>query len=194
MANPTPSLSLKTILDNDKLTDTHFKEWYQNLRNVLKWKRKDYVLDDPVPPPPSPSACKYLKRSYREHLLDDLEVSYMMLGSMSPELREIYKDLASGYEIAQCLGQLFEEPDYDELLDIYHTHMVSKKRNGDGKGEKMCFKPKGRAFKARRGLTLQDICYYCGGDGHWRRHCPHYLEANTQMEESQASTSGNPNA
>ena len=125
MANPKPILSLKIMLDQDQLSHDHFSEWYRNLRKVLKAKRKDYVLDDPVPAPPPPSASKYLKRNYREHYLDDLEVSYMMLGTMSPDLRVIYQELSSGYEIAQRLRELFKEPDNDELVEIYHGHLGS---------------------------------------------------------------------
>src|SRR3954471_7668375 len=46
------SFVLRTILEKDKLNDTNFTNWYQNLRIVLKQEKKDHVLDNPHPDEP----------------------------------------------------------------------------------------------------------------------------------------------
>ena len=52
MARNLPHLStfaLRSILEKDKLNGTNFTNWYRNLRIILKQKKKDHVLDTPLP-------------------------------------------------------------------------------------------------------------------------------------------------
>ena len=47
--NHNSTMSLRSVLEKDKLTGTNFFDWFQNLRIVLKQERKLYVLDEPLP-------------------------------------------------------------------------------------------------------------------------------------------------
>ena len=47
--NNNSTMSLRSVLEKDKLTGTNFLDWFQNLRIVLKQERKLYVLDEPLP-------------------------------------------------------------------------------------------------------------------------------------------------
>ena len=55
-SNTTPTPSLRSILEKDKLNGTNFLDWYSNLRIVLKQERKEHVLDQPVPNEPTANA------------------------------------------------------------------------------------------------------------------------------------------
>ena len=55
-SNTTSNLSLRSILEKDKLNRTKFLDWYRNLRIVLKQERKEYILDQPVPDEPAANA------------------------------------------------------------------------------------------------------------------------------------------
>ena len=44
----TPTLSLQSVLEKDKLNGTNFLDWYINLRIVLIQERKLYVLNEPI--------------------------------------------------------------------------------------------------------------------------------------------------
>ena len=57
-SNTASNLSLRSILEKDKLNGTNFLDWYRNLRIVLKQERKEHVLDQPVPNEPAASAPK----------------------------------------------------------------------------------------------------------------------------------------
>ncbi|KAD6118945.1 hypothetical protein E3N88_10216 [Mikania micrantha] len=46
------SFALKSILEKDKLNNTNFLEWHRNLKIVLKFAKKHYVLKGPVPNEP----------------------------------------------------------------------------------------------------------------------------------------------
>ena len=48
-SNNASNLSLRSILEKDKLNGTNFFDWYRNLRIVLKQESKEHVLDQPVP-------------------------------------------------------------------------------------------------------------------------------------------------
>ena len=43
------NLSLRSLLDNDKLIGSNFDNWYQKLRIVLEYERILYMIIDPAP-------------------------------------------------------------------------------------------------------------------------------------------------
>ena len=47
-SNTTPTMSLRSILEKDKLNGTNFLDWYKNLKIVLRQERKEYILDQPI--------------------------------------------------------------------------------------------------------------------------------------------------
>ncbi|KAJ9565596.1 hypothetical protein OSB04_001562 [Centaurea solstitialis] len=57
----TNNLSLRSILEKDKLTGSNFLDWEHNLMIVLKHERKWYVLEEPLgeaPPATAPAAAR----------------------------------------------------------------------------------------------------------------------------------------
>ena len=46
------NLSLRSILEKDRLNHNNFMDWYRNLRIVLKQEKLSYVLDDHIPDEP----------------------------------------------------------------------------------------------------------------------------------------------
>ena len=79
-SNITPTMSLRSILEKDKLNGTNFLDWYRNLRIVLKHERKEYILDQPIANDP-----KAQKDAYNKHLNDSTDVTCVMLGCMESE-------------------------------------------------------------------------------------------------------------
>ena len=57
------NLSLRSILDKDRLNFNNFMDWYRNLRIVLKQERKLYVLDEPHPEEPADNAPRAEKNA-----------------------------------------------------------------------------------------------------------------------------------
>ena len=52
----TNTLSLRSLLEKEKLNGTNFLDWFRNLRIVLKQERKEYVIEEPVPIEPTANA------------------------------------------------------------------------------------------------------------------------------------------
>ena len=60
-SNTTPTMSLRSILEKDKLNGTNFLHWYRNLRIVLRQERKEYILDQPILEEPADNAPRAQK-------------------------------------------------------------------------------------------------------------------------------------
>ena len=41
-------ISLRSLLEKEKLNGTNFLDWFRNLRIVLKQERKEFVIEEPV--------------------------------------------------------------------------------------------------------------------------------------------------
>jgi uncharacterized protein YbdZ (MbtH family) len=77
---------LRFILEKVKLNGTNFIDWYRNLRIVLRQEKKQYVLEQPYPDELPSGATIAARRAYQKHCNDSLDVSCLMLATMSPDL------------------------------------------------------------------------------------------------------------
>ena len=105
--NNTNSLSLRSVLEKDKLSGINFLDWHRNLRIVLKQERKLYVLDGPIPAAPALTAPRAEHNAYKKHQDDALDVSCVMLATMNAELQKQH-ELMDAYEMIEHLKKLFE--------------------------------------------------------------------------------------
>jgi hypothetical protein len=85
MAPSTPTFTLRSILEKDKLNGTNYTNWICNLRIVLRAKKED-VLDTPMLEDPGEDANAAAKTAYKKAMDANLEVSCLMLACMEPEL------------------------------------------------------------------------------------------------------------
>ena len=86
--NNNSTMSLRSVLEKDNLTGTNFLDWFQNLRIFLKQERKLYVLDEPLPEEPAENVPRVEKNAYEKHHNDSIDVSCLMLATMSSELQK----------------------------------------------------------------------------------------------------------
>ena len=86
--NITPTMSLRSILEKDKLNGTNFLDWERNLRIVLRHERKEYILDQPIPVEPAATTPRAQKDAYSKHRSDSTDVTCIMLGCMKSELQK----------------------------------------------------------------------------------------------------------
>ena len=107
-SNTASNLSLRSIIEKDKLNGTKFLDWYRNLRIILKQERKKYILDQPVPDEPAANAPKAQKDAYSKHLNDSINVTYLMLGCMDSNLQKKLMEM-DAYTIIGHLKEMFQE-------------------------------------------------------------------------------------
>ena len=78
-------MSIRSILEKEKLNHSNFLDWYRNLRIVLKQEKKEYVLEKPVPEEPQ-TTPKAAHDIWVKHSDDSIDVTCLMLATMIPDL------------------------------------------------------------------------------------------------------------
>jgi hypothetical protein len=74
------------LLEKEKLNGANFMNWYCNLRIVLRQEKTEYILSESYPEDLSTGSSAADCRANEKHNDDALNVSYLMLATMSPDL------------------------------------------------------------------------------------------------------------
>ncbi|KAL4364152.1 hypothetical protein GQ457_04G017010 [Hibiscus cannabinus] len=104
MAN---TISLRSLLEKEKLNGINFLDWFCNLRIVLKQERKEHVIEKPVPKDPSVDAPTADKDKFKKYMDDMVDVGCLMLATMTPELQKQHEDMVA-YKMIQNLKEIYE--------------------------------------------------------------------------------------
>jgi hypothetical protein len=123
------SLSLRSILDKDKLTGFNFLDWYRNLRIVLKHEKKAYVLEGPVPDSPASNASKAVKDAWGKHVDDSSDVGCLMLATMAPELQKTF-EFYTAFDMIESLKQMFQKQAKQERFETVTAFIGYKMQEG----------------------------------------------------------------
>ncbi|KAK8690314.1 hypothetical protein V6N13_089008 [Hibiscus sabdariffa] len=81
------TISLRSLLEKEKLNGINFLDWFRNLRIVLKQERKEYVIEEPVPDEPTANAPKLTKTSLRNTWMTWLMSDVLCLPPWIPSFR-----------------------------------------------------------------------------------------------------------
>ncbi|KAJ9546544.1 hypothetical protein OSB04_019087 [Centaurea solstitialis] len=103
----TNNLSLRSILEKDKLTGPNFLDWERNLQIVLRHERKWYVLEEPLGEAPPANASTAIRNAYQKRSDDLLDVGCLMLATMSPELQTGLMN-TNAYDMIRQLRDMFQ--------------------------------------------------------------------------------------
>ncbi|XP_017980986.1 PREDICTED: uncharacterized protein LOC108663015 [Theobroma cacao] len=114
MAN---NLSLRSILDANKLTSPNFLDWFRNLKIVLKQEKKSYVLDTSIPPVHIADANAEDKETYQRHKDDDDQAACVMLANVTLELQKQHERIDVQSMILH-LRELFDKEGCIERYEI----------------------------------------------------------------------------
>ena len=83
-ASNNSAFNLHSVLEEEKLNGTNFIDWYRNLRIVL-------LLEQPYPDDLPDNATAADRRAYEKHCDDAVNMSCLMLATMSPDLQKQYE-------------------------------------------------------------------------------------------------------
>ncbi|KAK8683879.1 hypothetical protein V6N13_039925 [Hibiscus sabdariffa] len=101
------NLSLRSLLEKEKLNGINFLDWFRNLRIVLKQERKEHVIEKPVPKDPGAYAPTADKDIFKKYMDDMVDVGCLMLATMTPELQKQHEDMVA-YKMIQNLKEIYE--------------------------------------------------------------------------------------
>ena len=87
------NLSLRGILDANKLTSPNYVDWLRNLRIVLTQKKLFYILDSLDPELIGEDASKEEKATHNMCLNDSMTIRCIMLALMSNELQRQHEGM-----------------------------------------------------------------------------------------------------
>ncbi|XP_012703656.1 uncharacterized protein LOC105914961 [Setaria italica] len=121
--------NLQSVLDKKKLNGANFIDWYRNLRIVLRKEEIDYVLEPPYPDDPPTDANVVAHRAYQKHLDAALNVSYLLLATMSPNLQKQY-ELVDAHTMIEELRRMFENQAKTEKYNISKSLFACKLDEG----------------------------------------------------------------
>jgi hypothetical protein len=76
------------LLEKEKFNGANFIDWYHNLRIVLRQKKIEYVLTEPYPEDPPTGSSAMDRRAYEKRCDDALNMSCLMLATMTPDLQK----------------------------------------------------------------------------------------------------------
>ncbi|KAK8510888.1 hypothetical protein V6N12_036802 [Hibiscus sabdariffa] len=124
MAN---TISLRSLLEKEKLNGINFLDWFRNLRIVLKQERKEHVIEEPVPKDPGDDAPTADKDKFKKYMDDMVDVGCLMLATMTPQLQKQHKDMVS-YEMVQNLKEIYEgqarQERYETSKALFQCKMI----------------------------------------------------------------------
>ena len=92
-ANNNSSFNLRSVLEKENLNEANFIDWYCNLRIVLRNGKKEYILEQPYPDELPEGANAVACRAYEKHCNHSLEVSCLMLATMSSDMQKHYENV-----------------------------------------------------------------------------------------------------
>ncbi|KAK8708436.1 hypothetical protein V6N13_059478 [Hibiscus sabdariffa] len=101
------SISLRSLLEKEKLNGINFLDWFRNLRIVLKQERKEYVIEEPVPDEQAANAPRAGKDKFKKHMDDMVDVGCLMLATMNSELQKQHENMVA-YEMIQNMKEIYE--------------------------------------------------------------------------------------
>ena len=123
------NLSLRSLLDNEKLKGPNFDSWYQKLRIVLEHEWILYVITDLAPELPPVDARNLVRDAYLKWVSDRTTVRCIMLAAMNDEFSHKFEE-AQLDEILQKLKESFGTLDIVEWYKVSCVIYNAKMPNG----------------------------------------------------------------
>ncbi|XP_040960236.1 uncharacterized protein [Gossypium hirsutum] len=94
---------------------------------VIKQERKLYIIEEPIPNEPTANISRTDKDAYKKYLDDMLDIGYVMLAIMTPELQKQHEDMVV-YDMIQHLKELYEgqacQERYETSKVLFRCKMV----------------------------------------------------------------------
>lgn len=128
-ASNNSTFNLRSVLEKEKLNGTNFIDWYRNLRIVLRQEKKEYVLEQPYPDDLPDGSTAAERRVYEKHCNDSLDVSCLMLATMSSDLQKQYEH-TDAHTMIEGLRGMFQNQARTERFNISKSLFACKLPEG----------------------------------------------------------------
>ncbi|KAI4341162.1 hypothetical protein MLD38_025920 [Melastoma candidum] len=130
-ANTPQNSFFHSLLEKERLRSdgTNFLDWSRQMGIVLRYERKEYVLDVPLPEQPTGDITSDDIAKYRKHLDDEHEVQTLLLSMMESELQKEFL-YQNSYFIMNKLKKMFQEKARIERYKVIQDLLSCKMSEG----------------------------------------------------------------
>ena len=121
------SLSLRNILDTNKLTGPNYVDWLRNLKIILSQEKLSYILDIPYLEPLREDATQEEKTTYKMWQNDSLNIKCIMLASMRNELQRQHDGMDAPsilLNLKELYGEQCRTARYEISKQLFHARMM----------------------------------------------------------------------
>jgi gag-polypeptide of LTR copia-type len=108
----------------------NFMDWHRNLRIVLRHEKKEYILIETPPNKPSDKAEKSVREKYNKFIDDELDVSCLMVATMSSELQKRFETRCA-FDIMDQLKKMFQKKAQTEMCNLTKALMKCSMRDNE---------------------------------------------------------------
>ncbi|XP_071713996.1 uncharacterized protein [Rutidosis leptorrhynchoides] len=123
------NMTIRSILEKEKLNGNNFIDWYRNLQIVLKSERKLHHLENPLPEAPPETVSATVRNAYTKQYNEQLEVACLMLASMTSEIQRNLMDY-NAYDMIEELKTMFQQQAEHELFETVKAFHACKHELG----------------------------------------------------------------
>ncbi|XP_057808717.1 uncharacterized protein LOC131023188 [Salvia miltiorrhiza] len=123
------NLSLKCLMETNKLTGSNFTDWLCCLQLVLRLEKIEYVLDVSISVIPDKNSAEYASfdgASHKKHVEDATTAQCVMLTLMNAELQRQHEHMFSR-EMLKHLKSLYaseaQTMEYEILRDLFRCKL-----------------------------------------------------------------------
>jgi hypothetical protein len=92
-------------------------DWHRNLRIILRHEKKKYILTEAPPNKPSDKAEISIREKYNKFIDNELDVSCLMVTTMSFELHKRF-ETRGVFDIMDQLKKIFQEKAQTEMCNL----------------------------------------------------------------------------
>jgi gag-polypeptide of LTR copia-type len=104
--------------------------WHCNLRIVLRHKKNEYILTETPSNKSSDKAEKSVRKKYNKFIDDELDVSCLMIATMSSKLQKRF-ETHGAFDIMDQLKKTFQEKAQTEMCNLTKALMKCSMRDNE---------------------------------------------------------------
>ena len=120
-------LSLRSILDTNKLTGPNYVDWLRNLKIMLSSEKLSYILDTPSLNPLGDDATQEDMATYKMWQNDSLTVKCIILASMTNELQRQHESMDTQsimLNLKELYGEQSRTARYEISKQLFRARMT----------------------------------------------------------------------
>ncbi|GJT57736.1 retrotransposon protein, putative, ty1-copia subclass [Tanacetum coccineum] len=132
MTHPVQNINhsaFRSMFEREKLSGNNFNDWFRQLKLVLRFEKKMFVIEQRLPAAPAADSAANVLVEWNAIYDAYNEVACLILGSMTPELHRQFEN-SSPYDMIKELKAMFGKQARVKRYDLIQTFHACKQEEG----------------------------------------------------------------